>query len=259
MSSATPIIPVLDLMIGQIVLAQGGKRDDYLPVNSKLTRSSQPMDVAKAIFHQTGCSTFYLADIDSFAGAEPNWKVYRQLLDTDFGLWIDANWLKENRTETLLNHLEHREKLKLIISSETIQSFDQIDQIAKLREQGIEPIFSLDQSDELVLSKSPELSRANPLEWILQATAQGIDELIVLDLTRVGTMRGISEDDPWCPFFQEIRNELPDVHLTSGGGVRCAEDAAQLLRSGCDHVLVASAIHQCRFTHDDIEALMTLS
>ena len=98
MSAATPIIPVLDLMIGQIVLAQGGKRDDYLPVNSKLTRSSQPLDVARAIYHQTGCRTFYLADIDSFAGAEPNWKVYQQLLEADFGLWIDANWLKGNRT-----------------------------------------------------------------------------------------------------------------------------------------------------------------
>ena len=75
------VIPVLDLMIGQIVLAQSGNRDEYRPVHSRLTGSSQPSDVAQAIFNQTGCNQLYLADIDSFAGAAPNWRVYQELLD----------------------------------------------------------------------------------------------------------------------------------------------------------------------------------
>ena len=61
------VIPVLDLMIGQVVLAQGGSRDEYRPVHSRLTGSSQPLDVAQAIFNQTGCNWLYVADIDSFA------------------------------------------------------------------------------------------------------------------------------------------------------------------------------------------------
>ena len=84
MRPTSPVIPVLDLMIGQIVLASGGVRDEYRPVSSKLTRSSEPLDVAKAMFYQTGCDCLYLADIDSFAGAEPNWRVYNQLLEAGF-------------------------------------------------------------------------------------------------------------------------------------------------------------------------------
>lgn len=255
MNATPPIIPVMDLMIGQVVLAQGGKRDDYLPVNSKLTRSSQPLDVAKAIYQQTGCKLFYLADIDSFAGAVPNWKVYRQLLDAGFGLWIDADWLHENRASLIVDQLGISPLLKIIVSSETIRSFDQIKPIADLRQLGIEPIFSLDQRGQTVLSRSVELSQATPLEWILKATLYGIQELILLDLTRVGTMQGIEDDDSLCALIQEIRNELPRLGLTTGGGVTCVEDVANLLKMGCDHVLVASAIHQCKFTHDDLEAL----
>jgi phosphoribosylformimino-5-aminoimidazole carboxamide ribotide isomerase len=258
MSLVAPIIPVLDLMIGQIVLAQGGKRDDYLPVNSRLSRSSQPLDVAKAIYYQTGCDTFYLADIDSFAGAEPNWRVYRQLCEANFKLWIDADWLKEERLDRLLDCNDCREKIQVIVSSETIRDLKEIGRVSSFLEQGLKPIFSLDQSREMILSKSPDLSRISPLEWVLEATKQGIENLIVLDLARVGTMQGVLDSDPCCCLFQEIRNELPGICLISGGGIRSADDAARLIKSGCNHVLVASAIHDCRFTHDDIEALRML-
>ena len=84
-------------MIGQIVLAEGGNRDQYRPVDTKLTRSPQPLDVARAMFQQTGCDWVCLADIDSFSGAAPAWHVYGQLLEAGFGVWVDANWLKEGR------------------------------------------------------------------------------------------------------------------------------------------------------------------
>lgn len=255
--SAVPIVPVMDLMIGQVVLAKGGKRDGYLPVNSRLTRSSQPLDVARAIKQQTGCDTFYLADIDSFAGAEPNWKVYRTLLEAGFGLWIDADWLRENRVARIIERLGSGPHLKVIVSSETIRSLEEIQPVSELRKLGIEPIFSLDQSDQVILSRSVELSQTTAFEWILKATAFGISELIVLDLGRVGTMSGIDEEAGLYTLIQEIRNELPQIRLTSGGGVRGVEDAAELLKAGCDHVLVASAIHDCKFTHDDVESLMS--
>jgi phosphoribosylformimino-5-aminoimidazole carboxamide ribotide isomerase len=253
-----PIIPVMDLMIGQIVLAQGGKRDGYRPVNSRLTRSSRPLDVAKAIRQQTGCNTLYLADIDSFAGAEPNWNVYRSLLDADFGLWIDADWLRENRLAKIMDRLTPGPQLRVIVSSETIHTFEEIELFADLRKRDVEPIFSLDQHGASVLSRSPELSRATPFEWVLKASSYGISEIIVLNLDRVGTMSGVDDDSDLRTLIIEISNELPQLRLISGGGVTCADDAASLLRFGCQHVLVASAIHGCKFTHDDIESLMAL-
>ena len=47
--------------------------------------------------------------------------------------------------------------------------------------------------------------------------------------------------------------------LVSGGGIRDAADAQCLLNAGCQHVLVASAIHDCRFTPDDVAKLAALS
>ena len=35
----SPVIPVLDLMIGQVVWAKGGRRGSYAPVHSALTHS----------------------------------------------------------------------------------------------------------------------------------------------------------------------------------------------------------------------------
>ena len=40
------IIPVMDLMIGQIVLARGGHRDQYTPIHTKLTTNSEPLAVS---------------------------------------------------------------------------------------------------------------------------------------------------------------------------------------------------------------------
>ena len=255
MPGTLPIIPVLDLMIGQIVLAVGGKRDDYQPVHSKLTRSSQPLDVAKAMFQQTGCDTMYLADIDSFAGAEPNWRVYNQLLEAGFGLWIDADWLTRSRATQISDKISLPAQLKIIISSETLSSLAQFESLAELLTAGIRPIFSLDKQGDTIITRSGDLNRASSLELIHHAYSQGVRELIILDLAGVGTMRGISVDNSLSLMIREIRDELTGITLTSGGGVRSFDDARQLLAAGCDHVLVASAIHECRFTPDDITNL----
>ena len=245
------IVPVLDLMIGQIVLAQGGNRDAYRPVQSRLTSSSQPLDVAQAMFSQTGCDWLYLADIDSFAGAAPSWRIYQQLLDKGFGLWVDANWLADDRFQKIPDQFSSLERLKVIVSSETIESFDQFAVLRKLRELGVKVIFSLDQKSGEMIAKRPELSKSGPLELIQRACDEGVEELIVLDLGEVGTRNGFQNYSSAASLVEEVRSELPQMVLTSGGGVRHAEDVRQWMECGCDHVLVASAIHDCAITPDD--------
>ena len=96
--AASAIIPVIDLMIGQVVLARDGNREQYQPIHTKLTHQSDPVAVARALFGQTGCDCLYVADLDSFEGAKPNWKIYRQLLELGFQLWVDADWLSGERS-----------------------------------------------------------------------------------------------------------------------------------------------------------------
>ena len=250
------VVPVLDLMIGQIVLAIAGNRDAYRPVNSRLTHSSRPLDVAQAIFNQTGCDCLYLADIDSFAGANLNWMVYNELLNRGFGLWVDADWMTKNQFDQILERIDHPEKLKVIVSSETMSNPGQFDRFTDLIEMKIQPIFSLDKKGNSVITQPGALSRTPPLELVRMAYDRGVRDLIVLDLDSVGTMNGVAREmDGLFPMIQEIHSELNDLRLISGGGVRDASDVQALLDIGCQHVLVASAIHACRLTPDDVAYL----
>ena len=77
--------------------------------------------------------------------------------------------------------------------------------------------------------------------------------LIVLDLDSVGTMKGVpSKDVGVGPLIQEIKQEMEDMRIISGGGIREVGDVKSLLEAGCQHVLVASAIHELKLTPDDI-------
>lgn len=247
------VVPVLDLMIGQIVLAKAGNRDEYRPVETPLTYSSQPLDVAKAIFNQTSCDWLYLADIDSFAGANLNWNVYNQLLNHGFGLWIDAQWLVGNRLAQIADKIEKRERLQVILSSEAMSTPDQFSKFEELATIGIEPIFSLDQKGGATITQPGELSDLSPLELVQRAYDHGVRKLIVLDLDSVGTMKGSANfEEGIAPLIREIKSQLCDMRLISGGGVKEPEDVQSLLEIGCHHVLVASAIHQRKLTPDDV-------
>ena len=251
--SLSAVIPVLDLMIGQIVLAKAGNRDAYRPVHSRLTNSSHPPSVAQAIFNQTGCDCLYLADIDSFAGANPNWAVYNELLNIGFGLWVDANWMAGDRCDQISDKIENPSRLKVILSSETMGNAKQFARFDDLIQRGIEPIFSLDKKGDSMITQPGELTERTPLELVNMAYSHGVRNVILLDLDSVGTMAGVSsESDGLGPLIQEITSELKDIRLISGGGVRDAADVQALLDVGCQHVLVASAIHECKLTPDDV-------
>lgn len=257
----SPIVPVLDLMIGQIVLAEGGNRDQYLPVDTKLTRSPQPLDVARAMFQQTGCDWVCLADIDSFSGAAPAWHVYGQLLEAGFGVWVDANWLKEDRFRQLTERMPVLDRLRVIVSSETMSDPKQFEVFGELAEMGVRPIFSLDMKGSDVIGGSTEIAQQDPLDLIGQAHVAGVRDLIVLNLSLVGTMQCDIEQaqDATMELIRKIVDTFPELRVTSGGGIASAEDAQVWLDAGCDHVLAASAIHQCRLTPFDVAELMPRS
>ena len=249
-----PVIPVLDLMIGQVVWAKGGHRGCYAPVHSPLTHSASPIDVARSIFNQTGCDCLYVANVDSFAGATPISQVYEDLIEAGFSLWIDADWMGslncDDRTEQILK-LGQNPNIRLIFSSETMSSLDEFSIITGLVQSGAEPIFSVDMRKTEVIAKSDQLTSRKPMEMIAAAWQAGVKDMILLDLESVGTYAGVSTE----ALIQQAVTSFPGITLISGGGVRDQSDAQRLLSAGCQHVLVASAIFDCRFTPDDVANL----
>ena len=102
------------------------------------------------------------------------------------------------------------------------------------------------------------------------ASRAGVQHLIQLDLTTVG--QGASDLEPRdcdpalknelndqrsnrLSLLREIADELPEIILISGGGMRDNTDCQTILSSGCQHVLVASAIYDGKLTPDDIANL----
>ena len=60
------LIPVIDLMAGQVVRGVRGERSAYRPIRSPLCESSAPLDLAPRLLERAASDTLYIAD--NFAG-----------------------------------------------------------------------------------------------------------------------------------------------------------------------------------------------
>src|SRR6516165_4217646 len=84
------LIPVMDLLKGQVVRGVAGRRHEYRPVVSRLTTSAEPLAVARAFRGHFGLTELYLADLDAIAGAPAALATYEALHEDGFRLWVDA-------------------------------------------------------------------------------------------------------------------------------------------------------------------------
>jgi phosphoribosylformimino-5-aminoimidazole carboxamide ribotide isomerase len=192
------------------------------------------------------------------------------LIEAGFHLLIDANWLLEQRVDEAIDRFAKSDHVKLIISTETVQRADQFSVFEKLIDAGITPVFSLDMQGAKVIAKDPDIASLTPLELVQMAWQAGVRHLIQLDLTTVG--QGASDLNPpdrktdlendlndqrssRLSLLRTIADELPEIVLISGGGMRDNTDCQKILSSGCQHVLVASAIYDGKLTPDDIANL----
>ena len=243
------ILPVLDLMRGQIVRGIAGQRDAYRPIKSTLVQSPDPLAVAQAFRTQFGFNEFYLADLDAIQLGQPSPRVYQALQNDGFRLWIDAG-LCTSQDATLASLLEAN-AASIIVGSESVEGPDELQRI--VQRAGVQRVvFSLD------LKAGRPLGRADlwPQDdaWSIAEhaiSALGIRRLIVLDLACVGVGAGIGTE----ALCVRLKEAFPALQLIAGGGVRHIDDVKHLLSIGVDCVLVASALHDGRLTPNDIQSL----
>ena len=62
------IIPVLDMLNGIVVRGVGGRRSEYQPIVSRLTSSTDPVEVARVLVYAFQPAEMYVADLDAIAG-----------------------------------------------------------------------------------------------------------------------------------------------------------------------------------------------
>lgn len=232
------IIPVVDLKGGQVVHARGGLRDDYRPVRSRLSNSSEPQAVVQGFLDLHPFAELYVADLDAIAGTGDNQAVLERLREAWPGLelWVDSG---------LAAAAACRDWLALDLGDLVIGSESQADAaiLERLRRAGAWA--------RIVLSLDFQGGRFLGPPAILERVEDWPDRVIVMTLARVGRGSG-----PDLDRIKEIRRRAPDRRIFAAGGVGSARDLAALAGVGASGVLIASTLHDGRIGRPEIQALV---
>ena len=231
------IIPVLDIKQGQVVHAIGGRRSEYRPIRSKLTNSTDPVQVALAMRDAVCAEDIYIADLDAIEGAEPDWRTIdpiRVVVGDQRDLWIDAGAKTFDHAWDVGTHGRAVLALESLDEPMIVEDLDAFGFSERL-------IFSLDLRAGRMLG---DLSRWHvpadmPTLLVEQLVRMGLQSVIVLDLAHVGMEKGTGTE----PLCQAIKKTYPEMSVYTGGGIRTRDDAKRLEDIGVDGVLIASALH----------------
>ncbi|WP_166826365.1 HisA/HisF-related TIM barrel protein [Thalassoroseus pseudoceratinae] len=233
------ILPVLDLLRGQVVRGIAGQRQEYRPIRSQLTNSSVPIDVAKAFRDTFGLNRLYVADLDAIEGHSPQISIWSELAANGFDVEIDAGL----RSVDDLNTAMESGADSVILGSESLPSADLLaDSLDVLKAERL--VFSLDLIAGEPRTVVDDWAGLSPIEIVDCVVSMGVVRLIVLDVRRVGMGSGTGTDT----LCQSIRKRFPRIELTTGGGVKSNADIRQQAAIGIDRLLVASALHDGSFT-----------
>jgi phosphoribosylformimino-5-aminoimidazole carboxamide ribotide isomerase len=218
------IIFVLDILNGNAVHAVKGERAKYLPVKgSVVCNSSAPVDIISKVSPKE----VYIADLDYLQHLGDNFSLIRQLSEMTKTM-VDIGPENTDDVEKCARIAD-----TVIIGTETA-SLDLIAAAAE-RFQGRINI-SIDMKNGVVLTKDRKLE-IKPQELIKKLNDYDIKDIIILELSKVGTGAGIDVD-----FLQEVAG-LSNHSILAGGGIRDMDDIHSLEKIGVSGALAATAVH----------------
>jgi HisA/HisF family protein len=228
------IIPVLDLKGRTVVRARMGRRDLYRPIETPLSATSDPVDVARGLLSVHPFQVLYIADLDAIEGRGDNHHVLERLNHAfpHVTLWVDNGMADLHRATQWLGHgMGH-----LVVGSETQADAALVRHFAG----DARIVLSLD-------FHGPAFQ--GPGELLVDAACWP-RRVIVMTLARVGSGAG-----PDLERLASIAGVASPRLVYAAGGVRDAADLAALERLGVAGALVATSLHDGRLTGADIAKL----
>jgi len=229
------VIPVIDLLQGQVVRAVRGDRQRYRPIDSALCASSEPLTVARILCEHCAAQQLYVADLDALQGGVSHVAVVRQLLEALPGieLWLDAGFADVSQAQALCAGLGPlAERVVPVFGSETLRSRAALEACftPQFTEQG-RGILSLDRRNGERLDVAGCWD--SPALWPAR--------VIVMTLERVGAGTG-----PDLATLREVAARSPQAQLIGAGGIDSVADLALAREAGASAWLVASALHDLK-------------
>jgi len=227
------IIPVIDVMRGKVVHAQGGLREQYPDLQSILTASTQPLQVVRDLITFASFPRIYIADLDAIESGQFNFPLYRELSQQfpDCSFWTDAGV----RTRDDCLGFAPYPNIVPIIGSETFVDAHCLAD-ANFRQKCI---LSLDFKQGFFLGDETLLSQ--PKNWP--------NYIIAMNLDRISSQQG-----PDLTLLAELSSQS-NSQIVAAGGVRDGNDLMQLKQLGIEQVLVASALHDGRIDKQYLQQL----
>ena len=119
------LIPVIDLLNGQVVRGVRGDRKAYRPIESALCASSDPVTVARILVDHCAARQLYVADLDALMGGQAQCDVLRELLVALDGieLWVDAGFVDADAASALRAQLAPlSQRIVPVFASESLRS-----------------------------------------------------------------------------------------------------------------------------------------
>lgn len=229
------LIPVIDIKGGQVVQAQGGRRDAYRPIRTPLSATSDPPDVTASLLRQIPSSCIYVADIDAIERRPPNATALQQIATTapSATIWVDTGVASLASAEAWLAARQEC----LVVGSESQTDTDLIS--------------SLRDHPRIVLSLDFRGDAFQGPHRLLQDDTLWPAHVIVMTLARVGESQG-----PDLSRVASIVRRAGGRQVYAAGGVRNVEDLRALASIGAAGALVATALHRGAITARDLAALV---
>ncbi|MGH8644684.1 MAG: HisA/HisF-related TIM barrel protein [Gammaproteobacteria bacterium] len=229
------LIPVLDMMGGQVVAADGGERDRYSPLRSPLCGSSDPRKVLEALLTLFPFNTIYIADLDAIRGCGDQFQAIAHLTapHEQLRFWVDAGIASDaemQRWAALTN-------VTVVVGSENQHS---LRAAALLLKHTRTVILSLDFRNGELLGPRKLLNQIQL--WP--------PRVIAMSLHRVGSGHG-----PDFECLEALRRTAPQQQIFAAGGIRDRRDLVALQKLGVQGALCATALHEKRLGSPELRAL----
>jgi phosphoribosylformimino-5-aminoimidazole carboxamide ribotide isomerase len=237
------IIPVIDVLNGIAVHAVHGERRHYRPLRSALCSSVDPLEVALT-FESLGFDRLYLADLDAILGKSANFALYQRIhAKTNLDFMVDAGVAEITKAEKLLK----AGVPEIVIGTETLRNLDFVNQAIKsFGEDRV--VVSVDLKRGKVMSVLENVKPMGPVLLAKTLEEIGIDQIILLDLDRVGTERGANVE-----VLKDVL-EKTKVKVLVGGGIRSVQDLENLRILGVSGALVATALHNGKLEVNELKS-----
>ncbi|WP_342304120.1 HisA/HisF-related TIM barrel protein [Methanolobus sp. ZRKC5] len=222
------IIFVLDIFNRTVVHAQGGNRSEYKPIHfsSCICNTSNAVKIVDAVKP----AEVYIADLnllEKIGKREKNFDIIKAISENT-KVMLDPGITSVSETEDVMEIVQ-----SIILGTETA-SLDTIKTVISLYPGRVN--VSIDKKNGKILTSDPSMPD-DPFRIVELLNDYDLDNIIILDLDRVGTSSGVDSQ-----FLSKIVS-ISEHNVLLGGGVRNVEDIKALEEIGIKGALVATALH----------------